>query len=720
MRQITLIGLAWWLGWIMPAPAQGLEEGRETVYVSPQGNDKTGDGTEASPFYSLNRAVEGRLSSGSSSDTLFLRVASGAYYMQEPFVIRSPLARPLVIQSQGEEKPRLLGGIRIDGWEACGDGMYRAYVPEVARYGLDFEQFYVNDRRAILARTPNTEWFFVKGTSEHPFVKGVRSADYAVQQVDFHPADWETLLHVPSRELKHLKFRFYHKWDITTRSPRYVEKDSCRIYMEGQGMKPWNPIQQGSRYYMYDYKAALDSPGEWFLDREKALIYYMPREGERMEEAVCIAPVLEHWVIVQGEEGKPVKDVTFENLSFQYSAYHLPPEGEEPAQASANAKASMQFDFADRIRLENCEMLHTGAYAVWFGQECNDNRVSHCYLYDLGAGGIKVGEPYFRTSGRPVTRGNVIDNNIITHTGRELPCGVGIALFHTADNQVTHNEISDLLYSGISIGWVWGYNQSETLWTNAMDDKGEMVPFQKKLESPAVGNKVMYNHIHHIGWGELSDMGAVYTLGESPGTCVSHNVIHDVYSYDYGGWGLYTDEGSTGVEMSYNLVYRCKSGGFHQHYGKENRIFNNILAFAYTNQLQCTRKEEHQSFVFRHNIVLIEDEVLFRGQWENADIDADRNLYWSLSGKQDFFGKDFKAWKKAKEPHSVWADPLFKDPKRDDFTFQSHAGIRKIGFKPFDYSHVGVYGEEEWVRKARLTQEREDEFTRLINRLTAK
>lgn len=471
---------------------------------------------------------------------------------------------------------------------------------------------------------------------------------------------------------------------------------------------------------MYDYKAALDSPGEWFLDREKALIYYMPREGERMEEAVCIAPVLEYWVIVQGEEGKPVKDVTFENLSFQYSAYHLPPEGEEPAQASAHAKASMQFDFADRIRLENCEMLHTGVYAVWFGQECNDNRVSHCYLYDLGAGGIKVGEPYFRTSGRPVTRGNVIDNNIITHTGRELPCGVGIALFHTADNQVTHNEISDLLYSGISIGWVWGYNQSETLWTNAMDDKGEMVPFQKKLESPAVGNKVMYNHIHHIGWGELSDMGAVYTLGESPGTCVSHNVIHDVYSYDYGGWGLYTDEGSTGVEMSYNLVYRCKSGGFHQHYGKENRIFNNILAFAYTNQLQCTRKEEHQSFAFRHNIVLIEDEVLFRGQWENADIDADRNLYWSLSGKQDFFGKDFKAWKKAKEPHSVWTDPLFKDPKRDDFTFQSHAGIRKIGFKPFDYSHVGVYGEEEWVRKARLTQEREDEFTRLINRLTAK
>lgn len=720
MRKISLLCAACCLGWSPHMQAQSTGYGGETVYVSPQGNDRTGNGTEGLPFYSLNKAVEGRLTSGSPSDTLFVQVASGSYYLQEPFVIQSPSSRPVVIQSQGKEKPLLMGGIRIGGWEACGNGMYKAHVPEVATYGLNFEQLYVNGRRATLARTPNTEWFFVKGSTEQPLVKGLRCADYAVQGIDFHPADWATLANVPENELRHLKFRFYHKWDITTKSPRFIEKDSTRIYTEGQGMKPWNPIGKGSRYYMYDYLAALDMPGEWFLDRETATIYYMPCEGERMEEACCIAPVLEHWVVLQGKPKAPVQNVTFRNLSFQYSAYRLPQEGEEPAQAAANAKAAMQFDFADNIRLEDCEMQHTGAYAVWFGQECHDNCVTHCYLADLGAGGIKVGEPYFRTSMHQVTGGNVIDNNIITRAGRELPCGVGIALFHTANNEVTHNEISDLLYSGISVGWVWGYNQSEALWTYAKNDKGEMVPLQQKLESPAVGNKVLYNHIHHIGWGELSDMGAVYTLGESPSTCISYNVIHDVYSYDYGGWGLYTDEGSTGVEMSHNLVYRCKSGGFHQHYGRENKIVNNILALAYTNQLQCTRKEEHQSFVFQRNIVLLEDEALFRGAWESADIDADRNLYWSLSGKQDFCGKDFKAWRKSKEPHSVWADPQFKRPEANDFTFKSKAAARSIGFQPFDYSKAGVYGEPEWIEKSRMPQAREEAFTNLIKRLTAK
>lgn len=311
--------------YVKPANSRG-----DTVYVSSEGDDKQGCGTVIKPFYSLNKAVEGRLSVNEFMDTLFVMVAPGDYFMQESFSIQNPSSRPIVIKAQTSEKPRFLGGISITGWKKCTTGLYKADIPEVVRYGLGFEQFYVNAQRAILARTPNVEWFYVKDSKEHVFVKGSNTANYAVQQIDFRKSDWITLFNVPINDLNHLKFRFYHKWDITRKKPKYVEADSARIYMDGLGMKPWNLIQKGSRYFMYDYKAALDSPGEWYLDREKGCVYYMQRDGENIDSVFCVAPVLRQLIVIKGEKGKPVKNITFKDLSFQYSSYMIPTRGEEP------------------------------------------------------------------------------------------------------------------------------------------------------------------------------------------------------------------------------------------------------------------------------------------------------------------------------------------------------------------------------------------------------
>ena len=79
------------------------------------------------------------------------------------------------------------------------------------------------------------------------------------------------------------------------------------------------------------------------------------------------------------------------------------------------------------------------------------------------------------------------------------------------------------------------------------------------------GNTVSYNLLHDVFQGELSDGGCVYNLGRSPGTVIDHNVCHSSSAYGYGGWGLYTDEGSSNVTVSNNVVFATKDASFHQH-----------------------------------------------------------------------------------------------------------------------------------------------------------
>ena len=627
-----------------------------------------------------------------ADDTAYIHFAKGTYALERPIVLTADDDRPMVFEGDGGEKPVISGGIRLTGWERTKEGWWRCHVPQVAKYRWRFEQLYVNGRRAARARTPNEGWFELDDMQEHVEANGPdRIQPLASQMMTTRPEHLATLRGIPEAELADVQAAFFYKWDYSRSFLLYAEPDSGRFYTVGKGQKPWNPITKNTRFFLENYRAALDAPGEWFLEKDGTLIY-IPLPGEDMQTAEVYAPVLERLVEIRGTENRHVSDKQFRNLCFAHTAYYTPKTGVPPQQAAANIDATIQADCADRIVIEDCEIRHTGNYGIWFRKHCKDNVVSRSLLYDLGAGGIKVGGSYWKENETNVTGGTIIDNNIIRHGGLFFPCAGGVVLLHTSNNRVTHNDIADMRYSGVSVGWVWGYSAS-----------------------PSVANIVAYNHIHHLGWGQLSDMGAVYTLGVSPGTRVERNVVHDVYSYGYGGWGLYMDEGSTGIVMCDNLVYRCKSGGLHQHYGKDNVVTNNIFAHSILQQLQLTREEDHRSMTFTHNIVSVNQGNIFKGAWDKASVDMDYNCYYdeTLTGNA-YCGKTFAEWKKRKEPHSVCESPMFRNPAQGDFTFTSLRTAKAIGFKPFDTSQAGVYGDDVWKDKASMSPSEIEAFERIV------
>jgi hypothetical protein len=528
-------------------------------------------------------------------------------------------------------------------------------VPEVSDGKNLFEALWVNGRRATRARTPNQGYFQASGVVSTPLPGVKPAAPLERSAIAVPPENAASLANLTPEEQREANTVVLHSW--STSRHRFLALDAAKgeLMFTGYCMWPFFHLEPYHRLYFENYRAALDAAGEWFLARDGQLSY-MPQPDEDPAKAEVIVPVAKQWLRIVGDAGagKYVEHLYFKGLQFHFQAFELPGSGWSSIQADPELGSAIELRGARHVVFEECEFAHTITHTMRIHEGCQENRIVRSHFHDLGGGAIYIGETKLPEKDELKTGQTTIEDCIIHAGGRYFAGSCAVWAGHSGGNVVRHTEIADFFYIGVSLGWTWGY-----------------------VASPAEDNHVEFSYLHHLGQGMLSDLAAIYTLGPQPGTTIRNNVVHDISCGSYGGWGLYNDEGSTGVVWENNLVYQTQSGGYHQHYGKENIVRNNIFAFAKDFQIRRSRKEDHLAFTFERNIVLFEEGKLFGhldDRWHDGKVKLAHNLYWKLGGQPfDFAGKDWSAWQQSSgDAGSVIADPLFLDPRR------ATSGFRKI------------------------------------------
>lgn len=615
----------------------------EVLHVSPGG-----------PLATLEAARDKirALRRGGAQGPFTVQIRRGTYYLAAPFVL-TPEDSGVVYEAYPGEHPIISGGRLVRDWTRGKEEIWTAKVEP----GWVPRQLFISGRRAQRARTPNNGFLRIMGPSSEdqlfrlPYERDIIRKSWENGQVEV-----VALL----------------GWTSFRRPVLRVDEALHVATLAGDpgGSEVGVVKDVDGRYFIENAPEALDSPGEWYLDRDKGVISYWPISGENLAEEEVVAANLTQLVRLEGspEKNRPVRDVTFRGLDFRHADWNMAREGYADApQAAVKVGAAFEATGAESCSVERCTLTQLGGYAIWFGRGAKRNRIVANAIYDAGAGGVKIGDAVLHENEAERSFENAVTDNVINDLGRVYPEAVGIWVGQSSRNEISHNRIHDVFYSGISVGWVWGYGKSH-----------------------CEGNRIEFNEVYNIGRHTLSDLGGIYTLGTRGGT-VRNNLVHDVTAFANRGRGIYLDEGTTGMLVENNVVYRCKSSGFHLHYGRENVIRNNIIALNEEFPISLARAD--RSLTLERNIVYVRSGRLLggAGAWAKAEVTLRNNIYFDARGQELRMGsRSFAEWQQAGyDRGSLNADPLFVDPLKYDFRLRPESPALKIGFEPIDLSTAG-------------------------------
>jgi hypothetical protein len=662
----------------------GLAYSQSQLFVSVSGNDSN-PGTKELPLKSIQKAVD--LAVAQNFREVLLQ--EGTYFLTAPIVLQ-PKHSGLNIRSFDQNKVVISGGKELTGWKKQKNGWWVIDLPEVKRGEWKFRQIYINGELRHRARKPNSGFLRVKGmpdgTPHTPDINsGFKSFEFAEGDIN---KNWENL--------NDTEVIVYHFWTDTHLPVLSIDETNNIVTFKHKARKSFTDDfkKDGARYIVENVFEELDMPGEWYLNRKTGRCYYFPYPGEEIQNTRVYAPIADQLFRFDGDPINQLlcKDIHIQDIEFCYTNFELPEGDANDLQASVSIPGAVSMSGTQNCSFSRCRFSNLGNWAFEIKEGCSDNTFSLNEIANIAAGAFRVNGGNYNEHPFLRTKNITIEQNHIHHYGEVYPSAVGILLQNTEGNNIAHNLIHHGYYTGISVGWEWGYQRSISR-----------------------DNLIQYNHIHHIGQGLLSDMGAIYTLGVSPGTVIRNNLIHDVESHHYGGWGIYNDEGSTHILIENNVVFNTKFAPYNIHYAREITVRNNIFALGRLSQLDRGRMEPHKSVYFENNIIYWTQGVLFSGNWrdeihqfyfhpkesgtreERSNFDMDFNLYFNpLKALDDIDfgnGKKWKEWQAmGKDIHSIYADPLFEDVENFNFRLKKDSPAFRLGFIEIDINQAGLAG----------------------------
>jgi hypothetical protein len=648
-------------------------------FVSPKGSDRN-PGSKAAPFLTLTKARDAvrafRQQNLNFADTVAVILRGGRFFIQEPIQLSAEdggsKTSPTVYASFPGEHPVISGGIQVTGWRPETFNGKNVLVASLQTVKVNaVRQMWVNSIRRSPARYPNSGYLQVESVPDV-----MDTTNWLDGQRRFVPRDGDIPAHM---DFAGSEFIVMNRW-VEAHMPfeRYDADKNLYSFTKRSMFR----LEKGDPFYAINVRSSLDTIGEWFHDADANRLYYIPADNEKAQTLDAVIPLQMQLLRVRGDfkAGRFVEYLFFRGIEFSHTEWHFPNNETDSknkdaggfGQAAHGVPAAIEWQGVRSSALEGCIVSHVGNYAIEFLEGCKDNTITGCELFDLGAGGLKIGMKSIASDDLVRTSHNLIINNHIHDGGRVFHSAIGVWVGQSPRNRFFHNHIHDFYYSGFSIGWTWGYGPAD-----------------------AAGNIVELNHVHHIGVlsnGDgpiLSDMGGIYTLGNHRGSVIRNNVFHDISARVYGGWGIYPDEGTSGMVIENNVVYRTIHGGFHQHYGRENIVRNNIFAFGKEQQIQRSRPENHTSFAFENNIVLWDEGKFVQGDLRKGDAVFDWNLYWPMKGEFIADSMTLEQWqRRGYDKHSRIADPLFVDARAGNFNLKEGSPALALGFKPIDVSAV--------------------------------